>query len=161
MAGMSTKNRGGHVPIRQNPIGPGLIGQNARGATVALALFWLWAAACSSAPAPVPPLQPRPVVELERWEARDGDRLLGNLVEFEIQDPAAPVRFYQIEDAAGRIVGSATASRRFSRRVPFQDEEQDVGVWSLASGVARLFELPAGRTVKLTAIPVEADARKR
>ncbi|MCR9248145.1 MAG: hypothetical protein NXI31_24205 [bacterium] len=106
--------------------------------------------ACSGAPAPEPPLQPRRVVELGRWQAHAGDRLLGHLVQLEIQDPKGPVRFYQVLDAAGRIVGSATASGRFSRRVPFEEDEQDVGVWSLPRGVARLFDTES--SVRLTAV---------
>jgi len=98
-------------------------------------------AGCNAPPSPRPPLQPRPVVEVERWGVFDGGTRLGDLVLLEIRDPKGLVRFYQVEDGLGRIVGSATVSGRFGRRVPFQDEEQDLGVWRLERGVAMLFDL--------------------
>jgi len=126
--------------------------------TVLLASVTGWAA-CSAPPPAPPPLQVLRVVELGRWQAFDGESPLGHLIQLEIRDPSGPVRFYQIEDAAGRIVGTATAAGRFSRRVPFQEEEQDLGVWALPRGVALLFDL--GRTVDLRLVAVEADARRR
>lgn len=119
--------------------------------TIALLLL----AACSAPPPPAP-MQPRAVAELARWRAYDDGQLLGHLVELEIRDPAGPVRMYRVEDPAGRIVGSATAAGRFSRRVPFQAEEEDVGVFALPRGVARLF----GRDRPVTLRPVAADTRE-
>jgi hypothetical protein len=118
----------------------------------------LMLAACGSQPPPPPPSAARPVVELARWQVRDAGRELGLLIHFEIQDPSGPVRFYQIEDQQGRILGSATEQGRFSRRVPFQENEQDLGVWSLARGTAKLFE--AGADVELRPVVVDADAKK-
>jgi len=99
------------------------------------------------------------VVELARWAAWDGDRLLGELVLLEIRDPAGPIRLYQVEDAAGRLVGSASEAGRWSRRVPFRDEEEDLGLWSRERGVAALFDCPA--PVVLRSKPVAASARRR
>lgn len=115
--------------------------------------------ACRSPEPPAPPLQPRPVVEIARWQALDAGRPVGTLVELEIRDPAGPIRFYQVTDAAGRVVGSATAEGRFGRRVPFREQEEDLGVWSLARGVAELFELT--RPVELAPVAVDADMRRR
>lgn len=116
--------------------------------------------ACGAAPpSPSPPFQARRVVELQRWQAFAGADRLGDLLELRIEDPARPVRFYQVVDPGGRIVGSATEAGRFSRRVPFQDEEQDIGVWSLARGVAELFE--SAGPVELRVVPREASAERR
>ncbi len=79
--------------------------------------------------------------------------------ELEIQDPAGPVRFYSVEDRQRRVLGEATANGRFTRRVPFRDDGEDLGVWSLARGVTELFE--ASDILELRAVPVEADARRR
>ncbi|MCA8978361.1 MAG: hypothetical protein KDC98_26770 [Planctomycetes bacterium] len=116
-------------------------------------------AACGVPSPPPPPLQPRAVLELARWQALDGGELLGQLVLLEIRDPAGPVRFYQIEDAAGRLVGSATEAGRFSRRVPFREEEEDLGVWRPERGVGELFG--RHRSVELRNLPVEAGARRQ
>jgi hypothetical protein len=53
----------------------------------------------------------------------------------------------------------ATDGLRFSRRVPFQDEEQDLGVWSLPRGVAEL--LDAKGSIELKSVALDADAKKR
>lgn len=115
--------------------------------------------ACESAEPKPPEYAPREVVELARWTIRSEGQELGALVRFEIRDPSGPVPFYRVLDRAGRWVGHADANGRFSRRVPFQETEQDLGVWSLARGCAELFE--ASGPVDLEAVPIEADARKR
>src|SRR5678809_80986 len=86
--------------------------------------------ACASPPQPQP-YAPRPVVELARWEVWDGDRLVAHVRQLEIRDPAGPLAFYRVEDLQGRWLGHATSTGRFSRRVPFQEQEEDLGVWSL------------------------------
>ena len=118
----------------------------------------LMLAACGSQPPPAPAAAARPVVELARWQVRDGDRALGNLIHYEIRDPDGPVRFYQVVDQEGHILGSATEQGRFSRRVPFRENEQDLGVWSLARGTAKLFEAKAD--VELRPVVVDASAKK-
>ena len=123
---------------------------------LAAALVW---AACASQPQSLPPGAARPVAELARWQVFDGGALLGYLIHLEIRDPAGPIPFYQIEDTQGRLVGHATGQGRFSRRVPFQDDEQDLGVWSLARGTAKLFECKA--PVQLKPVAVEADAQRK
>ncbi|MCK5941256.1 MAG: hypothetical protein KAI24_04730 [Planctomycetes bacterium] len=115
-------------------------------------------AGCESSPPAKPDLHPRNVVELERWRVTSEGRELGELVKFEIQDPTGPVLFYRVLDRKGRWVGHADASGRFSRRVPFEEREQDLGVWSLPKGCRLLFDADA--PVRLHAQVVEADARK-
>lgn len=124
--------------------------------TNAAALFvvsWL-VVGCSSAPQSLPPNIARPVVELARWQVHDGATMLGHVVQLEIRDPREPVRFYRIQDLQGRWIGYATTNGRFSRRVPFQDGEEDLGVWSLERGTALLFDASA----PITLTPVVADA---
>ena len=113
---------------------------------------------CESQPPPQPDGAAREVVELGRWQVFDGGTLLGLLVHLEIRDPGGPIPFYKIEDAQGRLVGHASEQGRFSRRVPFQEDEQDLGVWSLARGTAKLFEAKAD--VELRPVAVDADAKK-
>lgn len=125
---------------------------------VLFALMGLGLAGCET-PEPEPPeYRPRKVVELERWQVRAGDSDLGELVKFEIQDPEGPVLFYRVLDERGRWVGHADANGRFSRRVPFQEEEQDLGVWSLQRGCALLFE--SEQPVTLAVKAAEADFEK-
>ncbi len=114
-------------------------------------------AACGTPPAALPHAA-RPVVELERWRVFDGDRHAGQVKKLQIQDPQGPVVFFRIEDASGHWLGHATAEGRFSRRVPFQAEEQDLGVWAIPRGVA---ELLATKSVRLVPVAIEADARRR
>ncbi len=113
--------------------------------------------ACSAAPQPQPPSAARQVVEQQRWRVLDRTEPLGHVLSLQILDPAGAIPFFRILDAQGRVLGHATAQGRFSRRVPFQDEEQDLGVWSLERGTALLFERDA---VQLEPVAAEASARR-
>lgn len=127
---------------------------------VLVLLLGLLLPACGSAePSPQPPYAPRAVVELARWQVFDGEAPVGWVKHMEIRDPAGPLAYYRIEDAAGRWLGHATPGLRFSRRVPFQDQEQDLGVWSLPRGAGEL--LGAKGTVQLKPVALEAGAKKR
>jgi hypothetical protein len=101
---------------------------------------WLGlAAGCRSTAPPSPtPYAAREVVERQRWQVRSAAQLVGTLVELEIRDPAGPVVLYQVLDGSGRLAGSADGQRRFGKRVPFQEQEQPLGAWSLAAGAARV-----------------------
>ena len=127
--------------------------------TLAAALAAAALAACSSEAPQPPPYAPRPVVELARWQVMRGDTPIGVVKQLQIGDPQGPLVYYRIEDLGGRWLGHATDNLRFSRRVPFQDEEQDLGVWSLPRGVAQL--LDANGTVELQPVARDADAKKR
>lgn len=113
---------------------------------------------CSTPPAP-PAYGPRPVVEVARWQAFENGEPRAVVRQLEIRDPAGVVLYYQVLDLQGRLLGSADAQGRFTARVPFQDEEQPIGVWSMAQGVAKLVE--AAAPVELRPVPVEASAHKR
>jgi hypothetical protein len=125
---------------------------------IAIAVLVALFAACQEAPPPQPEYAPRPVVELARWQVWLAGEAVGTVRHLEIQDPREPVRYYTIEDRQRRVLGEATANGRFSRRVPFQENGEDLGVWSLARGVGELFE--AGAAADLRPVPVEADARR-
>ncbi|MBL8734304.1 MAG: hypothetical protein JNN13_18150 [Planctomycetes bacterium] len=125
-------------------------------ASLLLPLFAL--AACGAAPVQNPPYAPRPVAELGRWQVFAGERLVGRVRKLVIEDPSGPLPFFRIEDAQGRWVGHATANGRFSRRVPFAEQEQDLGMWPMAEGVAELLE--AAAPVRLEAVAVDADLRR-
>lgn len=114
---------------------------------------------CASEPKAPEPYMARPVVELARWQAFDGSEPVAVLLHLEIQDPSGPVPFYQVQDLQGRWLGHATEQGRFSRRVPFEDVEEDLGVWSLATGVGKLVD--AKGKLELRPVPVEAAARRR
>lgn len=126
--------------------------------TIAIAVLVAMFAACQETPPPQPDYAPRRVVELARWQVWIGGEAVGTVRHLEIQDPREPVRYYTIEDRHRRVLGEATANGRFARRVPFQENGEDLGVWSLARGVGELFE--AGASVDLRPVPVEADARR-
>jgi len=117
--------------------------------------------ACAAPPVDQPDYAPREVATLARWDVESAGRLLGQVVEFEIRDPVEPVRFYRIVDAAGRWVGHATANGRFSRRVPFDDDGEDLGVLSMRRGVALLFDASAPVTLKPVAVDADWRARDR
>lgn len=103
------------------------------------ALLLVGLAGCAAPEPSRPAYRPRAVVEVERWRVCAGGRELGALVKFEIRDPGGPVPFYRVLDEGGRWLGHADVNGRFSRRVPFEEEEQDLGVWSLPRGCALLF----------------------
>lgn len=127
-----------------------------------LLLLGLSGQACNSAPSepvPQPASAARPVVELGRWQVLDGATAIGCVRHLEIRDPKGPLLYYRIEDLNGRWLGHASAQGRFSRRVPFQDQEEDLGVWPMARGVQKLFE--ASAPLQLKAVVVDADARRR
>ena len=115
------------------------------------------AASCGTEPPPPPPYSARPVVEIARWQVVNGDAVIGRVLHLEIRDPQGPVGFYRVEDVQGRWLGFATMNGRFSRRVPFQDREEDLGVWPMARGTALLFD--AASPVTLRPVAVDADAR--
>jgi hypothetical protein len=123
--------------------------------------LWLAAGACSSTREVSPPidLAPRPVVERSRFEVRHQGRVLGTLVELEIQDRDGPLRFWRVENRDGAWVGHATGQLRFSQRLPFRDDERDLGMWPLKQGVARLFEVDG--EVALRPLPVAQPATTR
>lgn len=126
--------------------------------TLAFAVLAAVLAGCQETPPQQPDYAPRRVVELARWQVWIGGEAVGTVRHLEIQDPREPVRYYTIEDRHRRVLGEATANGRFARRVPFQENGEDLGVWSLARGVGELFD--AGAAVDLRAVPVEADARR-
>lgn len=96
---------------------------------------------------------------IERWQVEVPGGVLGSVTKYEIRDPKGPVQFYRVTDQSGRWLGHATANGRFSRRVPFQEEEQDLGVLAMKRGVAQLFE--ASAPVRLKPVPIEADWSKQ
>jgi hypothetical protein len=102
----------------------------------------------------------RPVVETERFEVVEAGRTIGWLVHCEIQDPTAATRFWRIVNARQQWVGHATEAGRFSRRVPFRDDEEDLGIWPMAKGVARLLDASGDVELRAVARPAEADARR-
>lgn len=113
---------------------------------------------CSTPPPdPQPAYAPRAVVELECWRIRAAGHVVGTLRRYEIQDPSGPLRFWRIENAHGQWLGHATDLGRFSRRVPFRDDEEDLGIWPMRAGIAKLLEASA---VDLERIAVEAVVRK-
>lgn len=114
---------------------------------------------CNSNPPSAPlPSAARPVVQLGLWQVWEGSTAIGFVRHLEIRDPTGPLPFYQIEDLHGRLVGHATAQGRFSRRVPFEENEEDLGVWPMARGVQKLFERSGPLVLKPA--PAEADARR-
>jgi hypothetical protein len=123
-------------------------------------LRWMLLAAlgaCAGAPPPAPPpLAPRQVTELARFLAFDGPIQVAVVRKLEISDPAGPVAFYRIEDLRGRWLGHATSQGRFSRRVPFRDDEEDLGVLAMARGVAEL--VGVAQPVRLQPAPVDAPS---
>ncbi|MBM3972803.1 MAG: hypothetical protein FJ301_01705 [Planctomycetes bacterium] len=107
----------------------------------AAALPWMLLAvlaACGSPPPAVPQVLAREVVAGTVLEAYAGAELVAIIRRLEVRDPSGPIAFYRIEDPRGRWLGHATAQGRFSRRVPFRDEEEDLGVLAMARGVAEL-----------------------
>lgn len=126
--------------------------------TTAACLCFCFLLGCRTAPPPPAPYAPRPVVEMARWQALSGGRHVATVLQLEIRDPAGPVPLYQILDPQGRLLGTSDAQGRFSRRVPFRDDEEPIGVWSMAQGVGKLAE--ANAPVELVPVPVDADARK-
>jgi hypothetical protein len=108
-------------------------------------------------PAPLPSAA-RPVVELGLWQVWDGSTAIGFVRHLEIRDPKGPLPYYRIEDLHGRWLGHASEQGRFSRRVPFADEEEDLGILPMARGVQQLFE--ASTPLELKPVAVEADARR-
>ncbi len=119
----------------------------------------LMLASCEVNKSAPPAYAPREVIELTRWRVKSAGVTLGRVAKFEIRDPAGPIQFFRITDRAGRWLGHATAKGRFSRRVPFETEEQDLGVLAMKSGVAQLFEVQT--PVELEPIPIQVAGQKK
>jgi hypothetical protein len=120
------------------------------------------AAACGG-PRPAPPHDyvPRRVEELARFEVRHRGQALGTLVELQIHDPSGPLRYWRVENRGGSWLGHVTSQGRFSRRVPFRDDEEDLGVWPMAQGVARLFDVDGRVDLRELPMAMPASARKQ
>ncbi|MCC6783971.1 MAG: hypothetical protein IT457_14095 [Planctomycetes bacterium] len=104
-----------------------------------LVVVALAASACST---PKPgPLDPRPVHERESWAAEANGTPLGRVVLLEIDDPAGPVRLYRVENASGQWLGWVDVAGRVWQRVPFQADEQFLGVYPMEKGLALLYEV--------------------
>ena len=117
-------------------------------------------AACQAEPDRGSDYYARPVVEIERFEVVDAGRTIGWVVHCEIQDPTAPSRFWRIVNTRQQWVGHATEAGRFSRRVPFRDDEEDLGIYAMPKGVARLLDATGDVELRAVARPTEADARR-
>ena len=96
-----------------------------------------------------PAYVPREVVEVTRWNVQHEGEDLGYLVLLEIRDPTGPIRFYRVENRGHQWVGHVALDGRFSRRVPFQEDEQDLGIYSMNNGLAALYQLDQGAELSL------------
>lgn len=132
-------------------------------AAVLLAAGWLGLAACEAThrTTVAHDYVPREVVELARWDVRDGDRVIGAVVQLEIRDPSGPIRYFRVLDRNGHWVGHATEQGRFSRRAPFREDEEDLGLWPMAQGIGRLFGLDRAVHLREAAVAAPASADKR
>ena len=119
-------------------------------ALVALVCF-----GCEGVAPAAPAYRARQVVEVERRRVLREGEPLGELVSFEIRDPRGPIRFHRVLDRNGRWVGHADANGRFSRRVPFRQAGEDLGVWSLQRGCALLFGVEG--EVRLSSVSVGGE----
>lgn len=118
--------------------------------------------ACTTTTRQLPPPNDyiaRPVHEIARYEVRHDGAAIGALVQLEIEDPSGAVRLWRIENRSGGWLGFASEQGRFSRRVPFRDDDEDLGMWPMAKGVAKLFLLED--PVELRELPVAAPAAAR
>lgn len=104
-------------------------------------------------------LTPRQVAEVARYEVRAGGRTIGVVLLLEIRDPSGPLRFWRIETRDGSWAGHATEQGRFSRRMPFQDEDVDLGIWPMAQGVAKVLDV-SGSVQLVEAVAPEPTAAK-
>ncbi len=98
----------------------------------------------------------REVVELARWSVESEEKVLGQVVKYEVRGASSSEQFFRVTDYAGRWVGQATSNGRFSRRTPF-DGDLDLGIFSMNSGVKLLFE--AKSSVRLKPVAVDADVQ--
>lgn len=99
----------------------------------------LLTAACHTPPPAPVQFAPRPVVELERFSVTRGSERVGRLVHREIQDPAGPVRYWQVENAAGQWLGYIDAVGRVYRYEAFAEHESFVGMYPMEQGLRLLY----------------------
>lgn len=107
----------------------------------------LLASGCESPPPPTSGYTARQIAEVQRWEILDAGERVGWLMLMQIDDPAGPLRFYRVENQRGQWLGFATLEGRFSRRVPFRDDDEDLGLYGMHQGIARLMDLRAQPTI--------------
>lgn len=106
---------------------------------------------------------PREIVELDAWLVQHGGVDLGFLVKLEIRDPAGPIEFYRVLNVGRQWLGHATRDLRFSRRVPFQEEEEGLGMYPMRRGLAVLYQVedPVDLTLLERASASEASILRR
>lgn len=103
---------------------------------------------------------PRPVVEVERWEARSEAKRLGSVLLLEIGGAGSGVRFYQVQNARGQWLGYIDLQGRVYQRVPFSMTETFRGIHGMEKALALLYEeagqvwlsSPGPRPVKAAAV---------
>ncbi len=102
-------------------------------------------------------------VELETWLVQQEGVDLGYLVKLEIRDPAGPIEYYRVLNVGKQWLGHATMDLHFSRRVPFQEEEESLGIYPMARGLAVLYEVenPVDLTLIERASASEASIPRR
>ena len=98
------------------------------------------AAGCATRPV-TPQISGYLVKELGHRQVFSKGRLIGYLRELEIQQPSAPVRYFRVETPSGGWAGNVDGYGRFYKCEPFREQPTDIGMYSMAEGLGRLFEI--------------------
>ena len=112
-------------------------------------------------PAPVD-YQARTVREVGRWDVLAGGAAIGQLVKLSIEDRTGPIEFFRVVNERREWVGHVTPAGRFSRRVPFQEQDEILGVYGMKEGLGLLFDTRASIDLEEAVQDgaVEATARR-
>ena len=119
--------------------------------------------ACAG-PAPDRENAARPVNELARSDVWRGAQHLGQLIEVEIDDPRGLLRFWRALNMDRQYLGYIDTQGRCFKRVPFRSDEEPLGIHTMESGLALLYEVDAPlaiHAVKSTSGAREASSQKR
>ncbi len=93
-------------------------------------------------PAQVPdPYEPRPVAVLGEYAVRAEGAVIGRVIEIEIQDPIWPETRYRVENLDRQWLGFIDAKGGVYKLMPFQMEEEFLGIYPMEQGLALLFDV--------------------
>jgi hypothetical protein len=108
-----------------------------------LSLAGLTLPACVTETTELPPLQPLPVTELQRWRVELEGQPVGVLRKMRLEHPDTPELFYLVDHASGQRAGMIDLLGRAYRDDPFSGQRRLVVMAGMTEDLRVLLELPA------------------
>ena len=97
--------------------------------------------ACQQPDRALDPYEIRPVEVLAEYPVRAEGAVIGRVFEIEIRDPIWPQTRYRVENLDRQWLGFIDARGGVYKLMPFQMEEEFLGIYPMEQGLALLFDV--------------------